>query len=88
MQHHRMQKGRLHLLEDYEITREPVMGSVGLRWAPYVTVAVAPYRVTAVPQCDVGGLSSALVRAKLRRLHEACRADGVIVRQEVGLVAS
>jgi hypothetical protein len=55
------------LLGDYEITKEPVMTPPGLRWFPYVTMAVAPYSATAVPCCNVGGLREALVRAQALR---------------------
>ena len=51
------------ILGDYEITFEPVMTPPGLKWAPYVSVAVAPYRVTRLPRCRVHGLHDALTKA-------------------------
>ena len=51
------------LLGAYEVTKEPVMTPPGLRWAPYVSVAVRPYRVTRLPRCRVHGLHAALVQA-------------------------
>jgi hypothetical protein len=88
MHDHCMRQGLRALLGAYEITKEPVMTGPGLRWAPYVVLAVAPYRVTAVPRCDVGGLEQALVRARRRRAHAGHERREAALRAEVGLVTS
>lgn len=51
------------ILGDYEVTFEPVMTPPGIKWAPYVSVAVEPYRVTRLPRCRVHGLHEALTKA-------------------------
>jgi hypothetical protein len=61
----------------YQVTKEPIMTPPGLRWAPYVTLAVAPYRVTALPRCRVGGLRAALDAAERERGSVQEERDGV-----------
>jgi hypothetical protein len=80
---------RLRLREQlgaYEVTKEPIMTPPGLRWAPYVTLAVAPYRVTSLPRCTVGGLRAALDAAERERgsFHED--GDGVAPSRRADLI--
>lgn len=55
----------LQVLDGYEVIGQPVVGSTGLTYVPWIDQAVRPYQATQLPNCTVVGLWDALRQAEL-----------------------
>lgn len=55
---------RLKVIDSYEVVGHPVVGPVGLKYQPWLSVAVLPYRATQLPVGSPCGLAQAIARAQ------------------------